>query len=372
MYPNRVYAEINLRNLIFNIENIKKKTNTDVMAVIKADAYGHGAVECARALIKKTTDKFAVATADEAMELRQNGIKGKILILGYVFPENFKELVANDVCLTIFDIETANILNETAKILNKKAKIHLKIDTGMGRIGFLPNEKSLDEIIKISKLSNIEIDGIFTHFACADEKDKTSALKQKDLFKVFLCQIENAGIKIKTKHICNSAAIVDFDDDFFDMVRSGIITYGLYPSDEVKFENLEIKPVMNLISHVVYVKEVEKDFTVSYGSTYTTSSKTKIATIPVGYADGYPRTLSNRGRVLINGRFAPIIGRVCMDQFMVDVTDIPDVQRGTKVTLIGKEDDKKISVEDLSAVCGRFNYEFVCDINKRVPRIFVK
>ena len=372
MYPSRVYAEINLSNLIFNIENIKKKTKTDVMAVIKADGYGHGAVECARALLEKTTDKFAVATADEAMELRQNGINGKILILGYVFPENFKELVANDVCLTVFDLDTASKLNEVAKAQNKKAKIHLKIDTGMGRIGFLPNEKSLDEIIKISKLSSIEIDGAFSHYACADSKDKGSALKQKEIFKSFTNQIEDKGIKIPIKSICNSAAIVDFDDDFFDMVRSGIVTYGLSPFDDREVDESFARPLMSLISHVVYVKEVEKDFTVSYGSTYTTSSKTKIATIPVGYADGYPRTLSNRGRVLINGRFAPIIGRVCMDQFMVDVTDIPDVQRGTKVTLIGKEGNKKISVEELAAVSGRLNYEFVCDINKRVPRIFVK
>ena len=372
METKRVYAQINLNNLIFNINNIKSKTGTPVMAVIKADAYGHGAVECAKALEENGVTDFAVATAQEAIELRQNNIRSEILILGYVFPENFEELISNDISLTVFDYETACELNKAAKRIQKKAKIHIKLDTGMGRIGFIPNEKSLEEIKIISLLENIIIDGVFSHFACADMTDKSYTYSQKKTFNDFVKKIEDNNISIKTKHICNSAGIMDFDDGFLDIVRSGIISYGLYPSDEVKTENLEIRPVMSLISHVVHIKEVEKDFCVSYGSTYKTSGKTTIATIPVGYGDGYPRSLSNCGKVLINGEFAPIIGRVCMDQFMVDITNIPDIQRGTEVTLVGTNGDKKITVEDLSALCNRFNYEFVCDINKRVPRIYIR
>ena len=368
----RVYAEIDLGNLVFNVNNVKKKTKTDVMAVVKADAYGHGAVRCSQELAQNGITDFAVATCEEALELRENGISGRILILGYVFPDDISVLIENDVCLTVFDLETAKLIAKKASALSKKAKIHLKVDTGMGRIGFLPCERSFDEIIEISKLGNIEIDGAFTHFACADMKDKTYTQKQRKIYTDFIGKIENAGIKIPTKHICNSAATMDFDDGFLDMVRSGIINYGLYPSDEVMFDNLEIRPVMSLISHISYVKEVGAGFCVSYGSTYKTNGKTKIATIPVGYGDGYPRSLSNCGRVLINGKSAPITGRVCMDQFMVDVTDIPDVKRGDKVTLVGSDANEKITVEDLSELCGRFNYEFVCDINKRVPRIYKK
>lgn len=370
MISKRVYAEIDLGNLVFNINQIKNKTKTDVMAVIKADAYGHSAVQCARALNKNGIYNFAVATAEEALELRNNGIAGRILILGYVFPENYKKLIENNICLTVFDLQTACELNEYAKKLNSTAVIHIKIDTGMGRIGFLPNEKNISDIVEISLLDNVFIEGAFTHFSCADMTDKTFSFKQKQLFDDFIKSLEKRGVVIPVKHTSNSAAIMDFNDGYYDLVRSGIISYGLYPSDEVNFDALELRPVMSLISHVVFVKEVEKDFPVSYGATFVTNRKTKIATIPVGYGDGYPRALSNVGMVLINGCFAPIIGRVCMDQFMVDVTDIPSVKRGDRVTLVGQDGKNKISVEDLSKLCGRFNYEFVCDINKRVDRIF--
>ena len=371
MLPKRVYAEINLDNMIKNIENIKKKTATDVMAIIKADAYGHGAVQSASALNGAGVRNFGVATTEEALELRNNNIEGNILILGYVFEEDYQMLVENEVSLTVFDYETAEKINLSAKSVGKKANIHIKLDTGMGRIGFIPSEKSLEDIKKISQLENVFIEGVFTHFACADMKDKTSADKQKKLFMDFTKEIEKF-IHIPIKHICNSAGIMDFDGDFLDMVRSGIITYGLYPSDEVCFENIELHPVMSLKSHIAHIKTVPAGFAVSYGSTFVTDRETVIATIPVGYGDGYPRSLSNSGKVLINGKTAKIIGRVCMDQFMVDVTDIENVKRGTKVTLIGTDGNEKISVEDLSSICGRFNYEFVCDINKRVPRIYIR
>lgn len=370
MSLKRVYAEIDLGNLVHNLKSVKAKTNTDVMAVVKTDAYGHGAVECSRTLQENGFENFAVATAEEALELRKNGIGGRILILGYVFPEDHDALVENDVRLAVFDYESAKQIDEAASRISKKAKIHLKIDTGMGRIGFLPDQKSLDEILEISTLNNVEIEGIFTHFACADMTDKAFTEKQRIIFKKFVEDLEQNGVEIPIKHDCNSAGAMDFDGGFLDMVRSGIINYGLYPSDEVRFENYDIKPVMSLISHVTLVKEVGEGFTVSYGSTFVTNRNTKIATVPVGYGDGYPRSLSNCGFVLINGKRAPIIGRVCMDQFMVDVTEISNVQRGSRVTLVGEDGSEQITVEDLSSLCGRFNYEFVCDINKRVPRVY--
>ncbi|MBQ7654062.1 MAG: alanine racemase [Clostridia bacterium] len=370
MSLKRVYAEIDLGNLVDNLKSVKERTKTEVMAVIKTDAYGHGAVKCAKALCENGFSNFAVATAEEADELRKYRIPGRILILGYVFPEDYPELLKNDICLTVFDFETAKEIDMAAKKISKKAAIHLKIDTGMGRIGFLPNKDSFDDIMKISKLENIEIEGIFTHFACADMTDKSFTEKQRDIFETFVAELENNGVKIPIKHDCNSAGAMDFDGGFLDMVRSGIINYGLYPSDEVKFENYSIKPVMSLISHVTLVKQVEAGTTLSYGSTFVSNKKMKIATIPVGYGDGYPRSLSNCGYVLINGKRARITGRVCMDQFMVDVTDIPDVKRGSRVTLVGKDGGEEITVEELSKLCGRFNYEFVCDINKRVPRVY--
>lgn len=368
MIPKRVYAEINLDNLIYNIENVKKKTNTEVMAIIKTDAYGHGAVECAKVMNEHDIFNFGVATADEAIELRQNGIKGRILVIGFAFDDNYEELINNDITLTVFDYDTAERINN----IGKKAKIHIKVDTGMGRIGFQPNEESLDVIKRIDELENITIDGMFTHFACADMKDKTSFNKQKKIFLDFTSKVKNNGIKIPVKHMCNSAAIMDYDGDYLDMVRSGIITYGLYPSDEVIAENLPMKPVMSLRSHIAHVKKVSEGFTVSYGSTFVTDRETVIATVPVGYGDGYPRSLSNLGKVIINGKLAPIIGRVCMDQMMVDVTNVPDVKRGDQVTLWGTDGNLTISVEELAELCGRFNYEFVCDINKRVKRIYIK
>ncbi|MBQ7580339.1 MAG: alanine racemase [Clostridia bacterium] len=370
MSLKRVYAEIDLGNLVHNLNSVKARTNTEVMAVVKTDAYGHGAVECSKTLLQNGFCNFAVATAEEAIELCENGVTGRILILGYVFPEDYPSLLEKDVRLTVFDIETAGQIDSAAKALGKRAKIHLKIDTGMGRIGFLPDEKSFSQIVEISKLPNVEIEGIFTHFACADMADKSFTEKQRAVFESFVKKLEDAGVNIPIRHDCNSAGAMEFDGGFLDMVRSGIINYGLYPSDEVKFEKYDIKPVMSLISHVTLVKEVEAGFTVSYGSTFVAERKTKLATVPVGYGDGYPRSLSNCGIVLINGKRAPIAGRVCMDQFMVDVTDIPDVERGSRVTLVGEDGEERITVEELSALCGRFNYEFVCDINKRVPRVY--
>lgn len=373
-FPKRVYAQIDLDAICRNIQNVKQKVGADtkVMAVVKTDAYGHGAVPVARALTSIGTDAFAVATAEEALELRAAGILEPILILGYVFREDFSRLLKQDITLTVFQYETAKAVSECAQALGLCAKIHIKLDTGMGRIGFLPNAESLAEIEKIAALPALSIDGIFTHFACADETDKTSCNRQKQRFLDFVSALEARGVHIPCKHMCNSAGIIEFSDGFLDMVRSGIMTYGLYPSEEVQKENFKLAPALQLKSHVSFVKTVEKGFTVSYGSTYTTKQKTVIATVPVGYGDGYPRALSNVGRVLIHGQYAPIIGRVCMDQFMVDVTEIPNVQAGDCVTLIGTDGQHRITVEEVAALAHSFNYELFCGLNKRVPRVYLQ
>ncbi len=373
--PKRVYAQIDLDAICQNIQNVMQKvgTETKVMAVIKTDAYGHGAVSVARALESIGTHAFAVATAEEALELRAAGITVPILILGYIFPEDFPRLLKNDIMLTVFRYETAKEISACAEQLGICAQVHVKIDTGMGRIGFLPNTESLSEIEKIANLPSVSIDGIFTHFACADEADKTSCNRQKQKFLDFLQALEMRGIHISCRHMHNSAGIIEFSDGFLNMVRSGIMTYGLYPSEEVLKESFPLSPALQLKSHVSFVKTVSKGFTVSYGSTYTTDKeKTVIATIPVGYGDGYPRALSNAGRILVHGQYAPIIGRVCMDQFMADVTEIPNVQAGDSVTLIGTDGANRISVEEVAELAHSFNYEFCCGINKRVPRVYFR
>ncbi len=374
MLPKRIYAEINLDAICKNVNETKKKVgnNVDVLAIIKADAYGHGALRVARALTEIDINNFGVATAEEAIQLRKHGIDANILLLDYAFEESYTELIENNITSTVFEYEHAKKLNDIAGILGKKADIHIKLDTGMGRIGFIPSDESFLLIKKIYELENVTVSGIYTHFACADMTDKTMTYRQIELFDNFCEKLENGGINIPVKHLCNSAGIMEFSSAYANMVRNGIITYGLYPSDEVNKNEIALSPAMSIKSHVVYVKEVDENFTVSYGATYVTDGRTKIATIPIGYADGYPRSLSNKGRVLINGKSAPIIGRVCMDQMMVDVTEIDDVKQGDVVTIVGTDGNETITVEELSAMSGSFNYEFVCNVNKRVPRVYIK
>ncbi|MBQ7957172.1 MAG: alanine racemase [Clostridia bacterium] len=374
MLPKRIYAEINLDAICRNVNETKKKVgkNVDVLAIIKADAYGHGALRVARALTELDIKNFGVATAEEAIQLRKHGIDANILLLDYAFEESYTELIENNITSTVFEYKHAKKLNDIAGILGKKADIHIKLDTGMGRIGFIPSDESFEIIKKIYELENVTVSGIYTHFACADMTDKAMTYRQIEMFDNFCEKLENGGINIPVKHLCNSAGIMEFSSAYANMVRNGIITYGLYPSDEVNKEEIALSPAMSIKSHVVYVKEVDENFTVSYGATYVTDGKTKIATIPIGYADGYPRALSNKGRVLIKGKSAPIIGRVCMDQMMVDVTDIDDVKQGDVVTIVGSDGNETITVEELSAMSGSFNYEFACNVNKRVPRVYIR
>ncbi len=373
MLPKRVYALIDLDAICENVRNAMSKVgrDTEIMAVIKANAYGHGSVPVAKALAEIGVYAFGVASIGEAIVLRKNGIRNPILILSHVFSDDYDSLLENDIMPTVFEYETAKKLSETANALGKTAKIHIKIDTGMGRIGFQPTDGAVESIIKISELPCISIDGIYTHFACADEKDKASFNRQRASFAEFLNKLDKSGVKIPIKHMCNSAGVIDFDGDFLNMARCGIMTYGLYPSDEVKKDNLILRPAMSIISHIEFVKKVQKGFNVSYGSTYTTEKETEIATIPIGYGDGYPRSLSNKGRVIINGCYANIIGRVCMDQLMVDVTGL-NAKAGDKVTVVGTDGKCTVTAEEVADSAGSFNYEFLCGINMRVPRVYVR
>lgn len=374
MLPRRIYAEINLDAICNNVKETMKTVGekVDVLAIIKADAYGHGALRTAKALSEIGITNFGVATTEEAMQLRRNGIDGKILILNYTFDESYVRIIDNAITSTVFEYNHAKRLNDIAGILGKKADVHIKLDTGMGRVGFVPSEESFETVRKIYNLENIDVSGIYTHFACADMEDKAMTYKQIEKFDSFCKKLEDKGIRIPVKHLCNSAGIMEFPSAYANMVRNGIITYGLYPSDEVDKTKISLTPAMSIKSHVVYVKDVPADFTVSYGATYVTDKPTKIATIPIGYADGYPRNLSNKGRVIIKGKSAPIIGRVCMDQMMVDVTGIEDVIQGDVVTIVGKDGDENITVEELANMSGSFNYEFVCNISKRVPRVYIR
>lgn len=371
---SRVYAKIDLDTILYNLNQMKDHINKDtkIMAVIKMDGYGHGALPIARTIENiNYIYGFAVATTEEAIELRFHGIQKPILVLGYVFPEHYIEVIKNHITPTIFNLNTALELSELAQKYKEKVSVHIKIDTGMNRIGFKDNEESIQSIKQISNLPGIKIEGIFTHFASADETDKEFTHKQLDRFQAMVSKLEERNIKIAIKHSSNSAAIIDIPEANMNLVRAGISMYGVYPSNEVNRSNISLKPALELISHVVFVKEVEKGTGISYGSTHVTNRITKVATIPVGYGDGYPRSLSSKGYVLINGNKAPILGRICMDQFMVDVTDIDSVSEGDLVTLLGKNEEADISVEELGELSNRFSYEFLCDLGKRIPRVYV-
>lgn len=368
----RCYAEISLEAIGHNIREVKKRLPEGVklLGVVKANAYGHGAVPVA-SYLENQVDYFATATIEEAVELRENGISAPILILGYVSPSQYGDLVEYDITQTIDSYAQALALEKEAARQNRKAKAHLAVDTGMTRIGFQVTEHDADEAAKIADLPHIELEGMFTHFSCADQEDKTYCSMQMEKYDKMTALLAERGVTIPLRHICNSAGIMEFDDHRFEMVRSGIITYGIYPSEEVKKERLDLIPALSWKSHVIHVKEVGPGIGVSYGATYVTEKPmTRIATVSAGYADGYPRVLSNQGCVLIHGKKAPIIGRICMDQMMVDVTDIPDVQVEDVVTLVGTDGDETITIEEIANPAARFDYEMLCDISSRVTRVY--
>lgn len=377
----RVYACVDLDAVRENAAHMKENLpgETKLIGVIKTDGYGHGAIPIAREL--ESVDDvfgFAVATAEEALILRKAGIRKPILILGYTFPYSYQKLIAQNVRMVVFREDSLAEIKAAVRELQKKnsdvrAKVHIKVDTGMSRIGIRPDDAGLEFVRKLLKTEEIEIEGIMTHFARADEIDKSAALMQYKKFRDFIGRIEEeTGYHIPVKHCDNSAGIIDFPKGDMDVARAGIILYGLWPSEEVRRDIVPLKPVLSLYSHIVYVKEIEPGTAVSYGGTYVAQKKMKIATVPVGYGDGYPRALSGKGYVLIRGQKAPVLGRICMDQFMVDVSHIKDAREGDLVTLIGVDGKEKITMEELGNLSGRFNYELACDLGKRIPRVYEK
>lgn len=368
----RVYAGINLDNIYINMRELKNNTaeGTQMAAVIKADGYGHGAVPVART-VDELVDAYAVATIDEALNLRRHNITKPVYILGFIYEHRIEDAILNDIRMSVFDIDMARLISKTAGELGKKAYVHIKVDTGMSRIGFRADDMAADVVKEIYSLPDVEVEGIFTHFASSDSADKRMAEGQLQRFLDFNKKLLDRGVDIKIRHCSNSAGIIDMPEANMNEVRAGIALYGLYPSDEVNKRAAMLRPALELKSHVVFVKTLPADTGISYGSTYVTKAETKVATIPVGYGDGYLRNLSNKGYVLIKGKKCPILGRVCMDQFMVDVTGM-DVNEGDVVTLIGKDGDSCITVEELAELAGTFNYEFICDLGKRIPRVYYR
>lgn len=370
----RTWAEVDLDAIAHNMREIRKITNpsSQIMAVVKADAYGHGFLEVTRTLLENGADRLAVAVLQEGKQLRSRGVTVPILILGASGNDSIEDLINFDITPSVFTYEFAKALSYEAERKEKVTKIHIKIDTGMSRIGYLAgddNEEIADEIIKISRLPYIEIEGIFSHFAASDEYDASYTHLQFDRFMDVCQRLESKGLNIPIKHICNSAGIMMYPEMHLDMVRPGVILYGMYPSDEVDKSRLDLIPAMTLKSTITHVKEVEAGRGVSYGREYITKGVTKIATVPIGYADGYLRRLAKEGKMIVNGVKVPIIGRICMDQCMIDVTNVNNTDRGDEVIIFGREG---VTIDDLAKWLDTINYEVACVIGKRIPRIYTK
>ena len=365
----RAYAKVNLDTIIHNFNQLKAslEENVKTMAVVKADAYGHGSIEVAKAL-QNLADYFAVATLSEGVELREVGIRNPILVLGYTAPDEYSQLLDYSIIPTLYDTDEAELLDKVASSMGKKATVHIAVDTGMSRIGFFCDDSGIEAVRKIHSLQNICIEGIFSHYATADEKDKSFAYIQKERFDSFTDRLEKDGISIPVKHMCNSAATIDFDNHY-NLVRLGIALYGIYPSDNVKHE-LDLIPAMEVRSHVIHVKEIMPGTGVGYGQTYTATEKRKIATVSIGYADGFNRCLTGKGYVLIKGKKAPLVGKVCMDQIMVDVTGIEDVRTGDRVIILGRSGDEEITAEEFGNMANSFAYEVICTFMPRIKRIY--
>ncbi len=370
---NRVCAEIDLDAIEHNLTSMHRRLPADtmMMGIIKADGYGHGCERIGSML--EGLDfiwGYGVATADEALELKNVPLKKPVLVLGCVFPDQYESMIREEVRINVYTCEMAEQIADCARALGKQAYVHIKLDTGMNRIGFACTETSVDEIIKITEMNELICEGLFTHFSKADEPDKTYTNDQISRFETMISALRERGVCFKLTHAANSAGIIDFAELTYPLVRAGIALYGLCPSQDVDLKSVSLQPALALKSHVIMVKTVEAGSRISYGGDFTAPDVMRIATIPVGYGDGYPRSLSGKGSVLIHGKRAPILGRICMDQFMVDVTGIPETVFGDQVTLIGTDGDEMITVEELADLSGRFNYEFVCDLNKRIPRVY--
>jgi alanine racemase len=367
-----VWAEIDLDNLANNIKEIRRVSSSEeIIGIVKADAYGHGAIDVAPVLLKNGVTKLAVAVVSEAVELRRAGIECPIMILGYTPLSQADNILKYDIEQTVFSYEYALGLSKMAEKRHITVKVHIALDTGMNRIGFLPNKNSVEDVYKISKLSNLEVEGLFSHFSTADEEDKNFAKEQFEKYNWFYSKLKELDIRVRLRHIANSAAIIDLPNTHLDAVRPGIIIYGYYPSEEVSKDKINLKPVMTLKTNIIHIKNVKKGECISYGRKFQCERASKIATLPVGYADGYTRLLFGKAKVIINGKFAPVVGRICMDQCMVDITDIDGAKVGDEVILMGEENNLKFNADDIADLIGTINYEVVCMIGKRVPRIYI-
>ena len=366
-----IWAEVNLGAIRHNIREVRRLVgpHREIMAVLKANGYGHGSVPAARASLEAGASRLAVARLGEALVLREAGIDAPILVFGFILPEELERAIDNKISITVYRSDMAETISNVAQKLGRKATVHLKVDTGMGRLGFLPGKEGIEEIKRVNTLKGLLLEGIYTHFATADEKDKQYARRQLDQFVSFVEELKTQGISFALRHCANSAAIIDLPEAHLDMVRPGIIIYGMYPSGEVDRTKVSLQPAMVLKTRVSHLKKMQAGAKISYGCTYTVPAETVIVSLPLGYADGYPRLLSSRGQVLIRGQKAPVVGRVCMDQCMVDVGHIPDVQVGDEVIVFG---DEKLPVEEMAAWLGTINYEVVCLVGSRVPRIFIE
>ena len=385
MDASLVRAEIDLKAIAHNIKELRRITHPDarLMGVVKANGYGHGAIEVARCALQNGAAVLGVARIEEGVQIRKAGIEVPILIFGYTLPERTADLFKYDLTQTVYTYASAQVLSQTAAALNKKIKIHLKVDTGMGRLGLLPqdfqrnnsvalNADAIEETLAIAGLGGLELEGIFTHFATADSADKTYAEDQLDLFMIFLDRLRKAGLEPPVRHAANSAALIDMPQSHLDMVRPGIASYGLHPSDEVNKKHVSLKPAMALKARIIHLKKVPAGFKVSYGSTHQTPKATTIATIPIGYADGLNRLLSSSGQMLVHGQRAPIIGRVCMDLTMLDLGHIDNVRMGDEVVIFGQQGSGFITVDEIASSLNTINYEIVSTITARVPRVYLR
>ncbi len=375
----RAWVEIDLDCIAHNVREIKKYLNPGVrlMGVVKADAYGHGVRETARTILENGADSLAVAFIDEAIELRRYDVSVPIMILGNSPTASIEDLIKYDVTPAVFTEEFAQELSKVAVTAERTAKIHIKVDTGMHRIGFLygadvsERKKTIEKIVRISKLPNIEIEGIFSHLSSSDDEDQTYTYEQFEHFKELTEELTALGVNIPIRHIANSAALVRFPEMQLDMVRAGVILYGMYPAAGENYSGVKLKPAMSFKTRVINIQKLEAGSGISYGRTYITDSPTKIATLAVGYADGYSRVLSNKVRVLTKGRYAKQLGRICMDQCMIDVTNVNNINIGDEVTLFGSDGGRTIPIEEVAAEVGTINYEIACLVGRRIPRVYI-
>ena len=386
MHEHLTWAEVNLNAYAHNITELRRiaAKGTRLMAVVKADGYGHGAIEVARQALKSGAQNLGVARINEAVQLREAGLQAPILIFGYTLPDLAQTLIRYDLTQTVYSFAAANSLSELAARHSKKIKVHIKVDSGMGRLGLMLNTPSagnplhrpplnpIKEVLSISRLPGLMVEGIFTHFATADSADKSYANRQLEGFLDFVNRLRRAGLTPPIKHAANSGALIDMPDSHLDMVRPGIATYGLYPSDEVNKSHVNLKPVMTLKSQIIHLKKVPAGFNISYGITHQTKKPTTIATVAVGYADGFRRLLSNRGHMLVHGQKVPIVGRICMDLTMLDVGNVPGVAIEDEVVVFGRDGNETITADEVASSLNTINYEIVSAITGRVARVYVK